>query len=182
MNNRVIKFRAWDFYQNKMIQPYDPILLNKIIPIIHGDNSEWHSSTGLSGYRLMQFTGLFDKNDVEIYDRDLLNVFYTSSNGEHIHDCIFEAVIGVMGDLQLRFRSLFFESHGHNQYPLSTNLCLEYDTLGVIYEEQSKHPYVCDTWGENHFHNTRWKGNDKSTYIEVIGNIYENPELLEESK
>lgn len=165
--NRVIKFRAWDSLAEQMFGVgYSP---QEFWSYVHPASCD---------VDVMQFTGLHDKNGKEIYEGDLLNVYYTSGNGEHIHDCIYEAIIGCMGDFQLVFRGLLFECQGHNQYPVSTNLCLEYKTLGTKHEEGNRILIVRDTWGENHLHRTEWKENDESDYFEVIGNIYETPELL----
>lgn len=80
---REIKFRAWDFYLKQMVQPSEPVLLNKIIPLLHGDNSLWKSKTDLSGYHLMQFTGLRDKNGVEIYEGDILESEWVKEQGRY---------------------------------------------------------------------------------------------------
>ena len=37
---------------------------------------------------------------------------------------------------------------------------------------------VPDSHGENHLLKNTWKENDESMWFEVIGNIYENPELI----
>ncbi len=62
--NREIKFRAWDKWNNKMIQPHD------------GDFIRWHS---MSNWRdcldVMQYTGLKDKNDNEIYEGDIIKIY-----------------------------------------------------------------------------------------------------------
>jgi hypothetical protein len=58
---REIKFRAWDIDMQIMIQPED------------GDFIKWHA---MSNWRqcliVEQFTGLLDKNGIEIYEGDVL--------------------------------------------------------------------------------------------------------------
>ena len=162
---REIKFRAW-----------------------HKEAREYCEGTTANMFRwledgkpiiLEQYTGLKDKNGVEIYDGDLLNVFFTSSNGEHIHDCIYSATKGALGNIQFAFVGLLWSCYGHNQYPSSAILCERHESLDYEHEENEIKLKVPDSWGENHLHGNRWKQNDKSFYFEVIGNIYENPELLE---
>ena len=58
---RDFKFRAWDKWSNKMIQPNN------------GDFIGWHA---MSNWRdclhIMQYTGLKDKNGKEIYEGDIV--------------------------------------------------------------------------------------------------------------
>ena len=58
---REIKFRAWDKWRNKMIQPND------------GDFIGWHAMKNWRDcLEVMQFTGLKDKNGKEIYEGDIV--------------------------------------------------------------------------------------------------------------
>jgi uncharacterized phage protein (TIGR01671 family) len=58
---REIKFRAWDKWNNEMIQPHE------------GDFIKWHSmSNWKECLEVMQYTGLKDKNGQEIYEGDIL--------------------------------------------------------------------------------------------------------------
>lgn len=175
--NREIKFRAW--YESE----------NEKQMLFVGDNFGTAHPLDCCVYamegqpvKLMQCAGLKDKNGTEIYDGDLLNIFFTSGDGEYIHDCIYKAEKGGLGGVQFRFVGLMWSCHAHNQYPSSTTLCEKYESLDYEYEGNEIKLKVPDSWGENHLHGNRWKQNDKSFYFEIIGNIYENPELLEQSK
>jgi uncharacterized phage protein (TIGR01671 family) len=127
---------------------------------------------------LSQFTGLQDKNDVDIYEGDLVNVFFTSNDGEHIHDCVYIVLKGVLGGIELRIKSMLWESYGWNQDTLHTTLCERHSRLSEDYLNRG-HLMIDDSYGENQTYGTRWKENDQSRYFEIIGNIHENPELLE---
>ena len=139
--SRVIKFRAWDKKSNKMLQ-------NNTKFVIWEDGS-WTCKDGFTNDTLlinedfavlMQYTGLKDKNGVEIYEGDVVHIS-------------------------------------------STNSCPSIDSS----------PKVIEWWNGMFCFDGGRGGDDKITFgwwvrsndysislkqIEVIGNIYENPELL----
>lgn len=183
--SRVIKFRAFDKISKSMSPEFSLFgeftLIGAVfawLDHVRGLPDGTSGLTCLNDIEIIQFTGLNDKNGVEIYEGDLLNIYFTSSNGEWIHDCIYRASIGNLGDIQFEFVNLLWFDGGKNQYPSSTTLCQRYSSLDYEYKDQQIALKIPDSWQENHFHGKKWKGNDKSFYFEVIGNIYQNPELL----
>ena len=170
---RAIKFRQ--FYHGKMMFfgfMDEGHKHNSFISPVHCCNKK---------YPAMQFTGLQDKNGVDIYENDLLNVFFTSNNGEHIHDCIYQVTEIALGGIELRIRAMMWESYGWNQDTLETTLSEKYSGLSEDYLNRGR-LMVDDSYGKNHMHDTSWKETDESRYFEVIGNIHQNPELLELNK
>lgn len=130
---RKIKFRAWDKVNNRMC---------KVLNIAPSDDGTCSVqgvaviglgvsiTTGID-FELMQYTGLKDKNGVEIYEGDIVKykTFYYGKEKEHIVEVKWEKE--------------------------ATDLFGEPDFIGFL---------------------ARWEGG------EVIGNIYENPELLDKDK
>lgn len=128
---RKIKFRVWDDFANKMLDWED--LISDSINFIAALNCEFSFPT-------MQYTGLTDKNGVEIYEGDVV----TYLDG---HDCSTE-------------NGQDFE---------------EYQNKGVIEWDDEEARYTVSN-RESIDLETFWLDIADS---EVIGNIYENPELLE---
>jgi len=130
---REIKFRAWLTEEKKMVDVYRLDFTDK-----NGDPTfvMWYwvqkgTQAGLSkGFELMQYTGLKDKNDKEIYEGDIVANSY---------GCL--AVIKWLNSTA-SFRGIPIQAW------VKVN---ERDTI--------------DT-----------------SDLEVVGNIYENPELLEQQK
>lgn len=86
------------------------------------------------GYHVMQYTGLKDKNGIEIYEGDILRVLYS----DILNDT---AEIKIV----IWYHNGFYVSNKINGYAESMQI-------------------------------------GKNGYLEVIGNIYENPELLKHIK
>lgn len=123
---RQIKFRAWDEEENKMIEWHDDFF---------HDTSKVTRYSGDFSYiemPLMQYTGLKDKNGVEIYENDVVKGYWWRKGEKNR---FVGRVTYVMSSFRVR---------GVKQY------------FGM---DQDLDP----------------------TY-EVIGNIHENPELLEATK
>ncbi|MGG4267395.1 YopX family protein [Peribacillus simplex] len=144
---REIKFRAWDNVEMKMHNPGEEdeihfyfdgsgIMAERLIDVEvctpEGDRGIYGESEKLEHLIYMQYTGLKDKNDVEIYEGDLVStdlsrpyLIVEFRNGAFMYQC----------------------HHGGQDY---------YDHM---------EPAFKDVITETKYH-------------KVIGNIHENPELL----
>jgi uncharacterized phage protein (TIGR01671 family) len=118
--------------------------------------------------KVMQFTGLKDKNGVEIYEGDLVNIFYTDKCDGFIFDGIYRVDINPSG-VKFEFVKLLWELDCYNQRPYEKAEVSEYGFVRGDYKNTSGGFRLCVS------ESNKW---NYSNYFEVIGNIYENPELL----
>lgn len=138
---REIKFRAYDM-DEKVMRKWEEIDFTKDI----GDDYYmvgYKASEECVRYDheqiLMQYTGVKDKNGKEIYEGDLLDMYYRNGSVEK-------------GKV------------------VSVKMGMAYDSDGWAHER---------TYGWVAGNNSLA---DVAPYAEVLGNIYENPELLEEEE
>lgn len=134
--NREIKFRVWKPLQKRYdyIDRYsyeEGVGFLDTSNGLHNDNNVWE-----------QFTGLHDKNGVEIYKNDVVK-WDDCSNGEYWRF----AVVQINPDIQFN--------------------CSLIEQVGEI-KNSSKHI----------FRLAKFAYEDTENYLEVIGNIYQNPELI----
>lgn len=156
MEQRVIKFRAWDVHNNRMV--YEPDRFEAafnddeklLAPWIFYETWQDREDGIRRSCHIMQFTGLPDKNGKEIYDRDILrfvggtcHALSCGNYGEH-------HVVGAI----LIVKCLL---SGWTLCPVSL---IDYTTPNLV-----GHVENYDFW--NHHRS-----------LEHVGNIYENKDLL----
>jgi uncharacterized phage protein (TIGR01671 family) len=132
--SREIKFRVWSKETKSFLHADDIAICNNGNVLIY----DWHHDYGKSwgpsfdNHAIQQYTGLKDRNGVEIYEGDVIESFYSGKYPEPIEVHVVKAETRCGGF------SPFVD---------------KYDT----------------EW---------YAGEFEQPNIEVIGNLYENPELL----
>ena len=121
---REIKFRAWDEKDGEMLQVHELYLADNSNNFGKGILDEHNDFHPINEIELMQFTGLLDKNGKEIFESDVLKIYYEGSQRSYLKKV---------------------------------------------------------KWLKDPINKGRWDALDNCVFTscEVVGNIYENPELAE---
>ena len=136
MVNTRYKFRAWDKRTEEMLNVENLHIEDEYVDLFKTNIYEkpfdnlWAT---ISDVILMQYTGLDDKNGVEIFEGDVVSMVVFEDKAEYLGDVVFE----------------------------SGCFCLNISLDGTEYKVTA----------------LEWK--ETKTIITVIGNIYQNSDLLE---
>ena len=147
------EFRAWDKEFKEMVQVDALILNEQVIKATYKNGNVVKED--IKNYDLMQSTGLFDNNDQEIFEGDVLK--FNDEWDEYCHEgYVYGSVEGINFIEVVRGEACF--EFGKTRYPESS-LFIRMEDEHLTFAELIK---------------------SRDFEFEIIGNIYENPELLEE--
>ena len=128
----MIKFRAWDKVFKEMVQVNALVLDEQVVKVTYKNGNV--AKEDMKEYELMQSTGLFDRNNKEIFEGDII------TNGKDV-------------------------------------MCMKrHNTLGFYIEQKGEVEFIADCAVLEEFEED---AKEIADILEIIGNVYENPELLE---
>lgn len=158
---REIKFRAWIKELNEIREVEYINFWKKMISFPNKFCKEYYLNADFDEIELMQYTGLKDKNNKEIYEGDIL--LSSNENGIFLISINFGDSNIEDSNILTCFQIKIEKTLAGSQYLecFNNNLIKLINKYNIAIEEYNNEKYISDGW---------W----------IIGNIYENPELLGE--
>lgn len=153
---REIKFRAWIPSHLRMVEVCDLDMKGESISFIDYDG--FYIVKWLSDVKLMQYTGVKDKNGKEIYEGDIL--LSTTEDGVFLVSIGFgysEKDNDILGAFKLKIEKQLSLSQYFEDF--DDKLIKLVNKYNIPIEEENNIKCINDGW-------------------QIIGNIYKNPELI----
>jgi uncharacterized phage protein (TIGR01671 family) len=185
VRNRVIKFKVW-FHGIKVMgrvtnlkgsntqEDFDGVVAECFI------DSRQQFYEAYQNFTLLQFSGLHDKNGVEIFDKDLIRIKGKMGNvGEYAFDAIYCVHLSTTSGISIRFARLTNQEPDsrENSYPICQSGYFERH-LNTDYRNHAYDRLVMTDHYYDDSSRNRHQDHHYTNDIEVIGNIYSNPELI----
>lgn len=152
------KFRAWDTTNKEMFK--DTFAITESGQVVVVDQSSVFVSPDyvfVDNLVIMQSTGLFDINGKEIFEGDILK--FNDEWAEYCHEGYVDGSVEGINFVEVVRGEACFE-FGKTRYPESS-LFIRMEDERLTFAELIK---------------------SRDFEFEIVGNIYENPEILEEKK
>ncbi len=188
MNNRIIKFRVWDKKLNQFWHQVEGIAKGGVIISADGypglivEPDSKASLFELKNLVVQQFTGLLDKNGKEIYESDLLRTNYISSYEILNSAGEFEKWADDKKEFQKLYEVVWYTGDypiNYHEYTIGLNgwvVKLVKDTRRSTLNETGS---ICSLSAYPEEENYGFFGL-VAQQAEIIGNIFENSELINE--
>lgn len=122
---RTVKFRAWDTLEKKMCNVIRINYVDDYIALVYKEQYHYHER-GLADAILLQFTGLKDIHNKEIYEGDIV------TGKDHFTEETCEYLV-YWNNEDASFNCKYNSKTDKSEFGMSWDLC-NYEVIGNIYE------------------------------------------------
>jgi len=199
MKNREIKFRAWDKKKNRFLTDHDTVYISDEGGCFTLKSTNYNGDyLNREDVEIVEFTGLHDKNGKEIYEGDILRwaeikTEYQTHTGDNIPNGSYTEPIDTKASWKIKsvkynFNGFVTDDHEGEYAPFTGTIggFGDYDKQRMMEVCSLRNGDDGELWESVEYccEQLEIEAKDFEDFfkqvngMEVIGNIYENPELL----